>query len=88
MQLDYFQIWHKGRLKAFQAAFVHRYKINTPCTKKAAGALGSVHISSRGNLLAQKRACCVENARKVSNLAVLSPCKHAFALKILLADEW
>ncbi len=38
MQLDYFQIWHKGRLKAFQAAFVHRYKINTPCTKKAAGA--------------------------------------------------
>ena len=53
MQLDYFQIWHKGRLKAFQAAFVHRYKINTPCTKKAAGALGSVHISSRGKFLAQ-----------------------------------
>jgi hypothetical protein len=33
--------------------------------------LGSVHNSSRGNLLAQKRACRVENARKVSNLAVL-----------------
>jgi hypothetical protein len=33
--------------------------------------LGSAHNSSRGNLLAQKRACCVENARKVFNLAVL-----------------
>ena len=83
MQLDYFQIWHKGRLKAFQAAFVHRYKINTPCTKKAAGALGSVHISSRGNLLAQKRACCVENARKVFNLAVLFALQSRFCAQNL-----
>jgi hypothetical protein len=34
-------------------------------------ALGAVHNSSRGNFLAQKRACRVENARKVSNLAAL-----------------
>ena len=33
--------------------------------------LGSVHNSSRGNILAQKCACRVENARKVSNLAAL-----------------
>jgi hypothetical protein len=49
--------------------------------------LGSVHISSRGNILAQKRACCVENARKVFNLAVLFALQPRFALKILLADE-
>jgi hypothetical protein len=33
--------------------------------------LGPVHISSRDNLFAQKRACCVENERKVSNFAAL-----------------
>ena len=49
--------------------------------------LGSVHNSSRGNLLAQKRACRVENARKVPTLLRFSPCKRAFALKILRTDE-
>ena len=83
MQLDYFQIWHKGRLKAFQAAFVHRYKINTPCTKKAAGALGSVHISSRGNVVAQKRACYVENARKLGHLAALFALQARFCAQNL-----
>jgi hypothetical protein len=39
--------------------------------EKTCACLGSVHNSSRGNLLAQKRACRVENARKVSNLAAL-----------------
>jgi hypothetical protein len=50
-------------------------------------ALGAVHISSRGNVLAQKRACCVENARKVFNLAVLFALHPRFCLKVLLADE-
>ena len=39
-------------------------------------------------MLAKKRACCVENARKVSNLAVLSAWQARFSLKIVLADEW
>jgi hypothetical protein len=45
--------------------------------------LGSVHISSRGNLLAQKRACCVENARKVFNLAVLFALQPRFCVQNL-----
>jgi hypothetical protein len=44
-------------------------------------ALGSVHNSSRGNLLTQKRACRVENARKVANLAAL------FALHLHLQKQ-
>ena len=54
---------------------------NNPPSPRFSDGLGSVHNSSRGNILAQKRACRVENARKVSNLAALSPCKRAFALK-------
>ncbi|WP_206602356.1 hypothetical protein, partial [Pseudomonas aeruginosa] len=46
-------------------------------------ALGSVHISSRGNILAQKRACCVENARKVFNLAVLFALQPRFCAQNL-----
>ncbi|MBP8045537.1 MAG: hypothetical protein KAY44_02930, partial [Neisseria sp.] len=46
-------------------------------------ALWSVHISSRGNLLAQKRACCVENARKVSNLAALFALQTCFCAQNL-----
>jgi hypothetical protein len=47
-------------------------------TSNCQDALGSVHNSSRGNLLAQKRACCVENARKVSNLASIFNAAGAF----------
>jgi hypothetical protein len=46
-------------------------------------ALGSVHISSRGNILAQKRACRVENARKVSNLAALFALQARFCAQNL-----
>jgi hypothetical protein len=46
-------------------------------------ALGSVHISSRGNILAQKRACHVENARKVFNLAVLFALQPRFCAQNL-----
>jgi hypothetical protein len=46
-------------------------------------ALWSVHISSRGNILAQKRACCVENARKVFNLAVLFALQPRFCAQNL-----
>ncbi|MBP8876330.1 MAG: hypothetical protein KBG52_08465, partial [Neisseria sp.] len=35
---------------------------------------GSVHISSRGNILAQKRICCVKKPRKVSTLLRFLPC--------------
>ena len=45
--------------------------------------LGSVHISSHGNLLAQKRACRVENARKVSNLAALFALQTRFCAQNL-----
>ena len=41
--------------------------------------LGSVHISSHGNLLAQKRACRVEKPRKVSKLAALFNAADAFS---------
>jgi hypothetical protein len=47
------------------------------------GALGSVHNSSRGNLLAQKRACRVENARKVFNLAALFALQARFCAQNL-----
>ena len=45
--------------------------------------IGSVHHSSRGNLLAQKRACRVENARKVFNLAVLFALQPRFCAQNL-----
>jgi hypothetical protein len=45
--------------------------------------LGSAHISSRSNLLAQKRACCVENARKVFNLAALFALQARFCAQNL-----
>jgi hypothetical protein len=34
-------------------------------TSNCQDALGSVHISSRGNILAQKRACCVKNNKQL-----------------------
>jgi hypothetical protein len=52
-------------------------------TSNCQDALGSVHNSSRGNLLAQKRACCVENARKVSNLAALFALQTCFCAQNL-----
>ena len=45
--------------------------------------LGSVHNSSRGNLLAQKRACRVENARKVANRAALFALQARFCAQNL-----
>ena len=48
------------------------------------GILGFVHISSRGNILAQKRACRVENARKVFNLAVLFALQPRFCAQNLI----
>jgi hypothetical protein len=52
-------------------------------TSNCQDALGAVHISSRGNILAQKRACCVENARKVFNLAVLFALQPRFCAQNL-----
>jgi hypothetical protein len=52
-------------------------------TSNCQDALGSVHNSSRGNILAQKRACCVENARKVFNLAVLFALQPRFCAQNL-----
>jgi hypothetical protein len=51
--------------------------------KKLIQRVGSVHNSSRGNLLAQKRACRVENARKVSNLAALFALQARFCAQNL-----
>jgi hypothetical protein len=42
-----------------------------------------IRISSRSNLLAQKRACCVENARKVFNLAALFALQARFCAQNL-----
>ena len=59
-----------GRLNAFRrpALFLIPIRKNN---LTALARLRSVHISSHSNLLVQKRACCVENERKVFNLAVL-----------------
>ncbi len=46
-------------------------------------ALGSVHISSRGNVVAQKRACYVENARKLGHLAALFALQARFCAQNL-----
>jgi len=54
-----------------------------PHKSKCQDTLGSVHNSSRGNLLAQKRACRVENARKVSNLAALFALQARFCAQNL-----
>jgi hypothetical protein len=48
-----------------------------------AESIGSVHNSSRDNLLAQKRVCRVENARKVSNLAALFALQARFCAQNL-----
>ena len=76
---------HEGRQQIsalrFYGAFVHHDRQ----IRLGLIALGPAHNSSCGNLLVPKCACCVENARKVFNLAALSPCKHAFALKSLRA---
>ena len=57
--------------------------VATFMTSNCEQTLGSVHISSRGNILAQKRACCVENARKVFNLAVLFALQPRFCAQNL-----
>ena len=54
-----------------------------PSEKCRLHALGSVYHSLRGNLLAQKRACCVENARKVLNLAALFALQARFCAQNL-----
>jgi hypothetical protein len=50
-------------------------------------ALWSVHISSRGNILAQNAPAALKMLARCSTLLCFSPCSHAFALKILLVDE-
>ena len=64
------------------ALHLHLQEQNPP-HKQNVGTLGAVHISSRGNLLAQKRACRVENARKVSNLAALFALQTRFCTQNL-----
>jgi hypothetical protein len=76
-------LWFQTALKPLKSA-------NRPSEKKSGfqtaskqRVLGSVHHSSRGNLLAQKRACRVENARKVSNLAALFALQARFCAQNL-----
>ena len=57
--------------------------VATFMTNNCEQTLGSVHISSRDNILAQKRACRVEKARKVSTLAALFALQARFCAQNL-----